>query len=127
MLDEQCAQGLFGTGCFWIILFYTECLVFEGRLTLPELNSYKCTCFRCESTKMGSHRARQEGRASSAFSEVIKGIQWVEMTQLSPRGLRLHMPGTVGTIKLRWWQKCKKQIGRVPTNTAYLVQLVSVP
>lgn len=102
-------------------------LVFEGPLTLPELNCYKCTCFRCESTEVGSHRARQEGRASPAFSEVIQGIQWVEMTRLSPYGFRLHMPGTVGTIKLRWWEKRKEPRGRVPTNTAYLVQLVSVP
>lgn len=112
-------------------------LVFEGRLTLPELNSYKCTCFRCESTKMGSHRARQEGWASPAFSEVIKGIQWVGMTSfllvdlgytcLGQSGLRPHMPGTVRTTRLRWRQKCKEQTGCVPTNTAYLVQLVSVP
>lgn len=73
MLVEQCAQGLFGTGCFWILLYWMLSLIFEGNT--PELNCYKCTCFRSSEYKevrvQRSHRTHEEGGFPSGLSEVM--------------------------------------------------------
>lgn len=75
LLDEECAQGLFGTGCLGIILHRMQSLIVEGSLALPRLNYCRCTCSHLESTKKdGAHRTYEEGGGLFAFSEMIKGI-----------------------------------------------------